>query len=137
MSSLGWLDNGPRPGHRPVLAGLLVLGLLLAVTGVIVVRSAGDIYGHVGSVVGVLAGVICYVGSSLAMLLARSTGCLTRDAQQVPWSIAARTGFPVLAVISLSLGSGLPLGAVFGMVLAYCLVGLSVESWFLVRWVSP
>jgi hypothetical protein len=110
-----------------------VLAVVVAVVGVFVVRAAGAEYGSLGVQVAVVAGIISYVGTALSLGLSFPSGDSGRDTRCLLLSIAARTGIPLISVGALSASFGIPLASVFGMVLAYYLVALSVETLFAVQ----
>jgi hypothetical protein len=116
-----------------MVLGLLALAVALSIVGIFVVRSAERQFGNVGTLVGVGAGIICFVGTAAALMLTRPTGSSSRDTQRLFGSILARTGVPIIACVVLAAWSRLPLQAVFGMVLAYYLVALSLETWLAVQ----
>lgn len=124
-----------RSNGRLYIVGLLILAVALGIVGYFVVQSAEAKFGELGISVAIVAGAICFLGTAAALFLSRPTGSSSKDTQRLLGSIAARTGIPIVACIALAAWSRLPLHAVFGMILAYYLVALSLETWLAVQMV--
>ena len=120
-------------GGRLFWVGIAAVALGVCVVGFFVVRAAERDFGDRGIWVALIAGGVCFAGTVAALVLSTPTGSTLRDTHRLFGSVAARTGIPIVACLLLTWSSGLPLAAVFGMVLAYYLVALTLETWFAVQ----
>lgn len=127
-------DTAAKPPAVSAARAFALMTVVFAITFAITATSGHSAYGMNGVAAAGVACAVCWVGSAIAL------GCIVVLRQ--PLLVVQAVGLGMLARMGLALGAGIILtsaggplaeAGVFGMIVAFYLVGLVIETGLAVR----
>jgi len=132
----------PRSSARSGPMGLVVSCAVLALVVLLAFPAFAwfgfSRHGHVGLLAAATAGVVCFVAAAAALAASATLRGPKTAVHGALLGIAFRTGLPLMAgFVLMQRGGPLAEAGVFGMIVVYFLITLTVETLLAVRLLRP